>query len=185
MSISGMRSLRNATASATSVGSSTSIGREKDDVVPGGLGDRIDMIALNADVFRPRHDPQARVVKRADDLQRIVGGGVIQNEHLDVPIRLRERACDGLADERAVVVRGHDDRYQWVHRGPLPQIPSHSRLPPQPQERLDHVAGLRQKRSTRATWPTESVLAGALTRADVRPSTRCDNVAINSAPKPP
>jgi hypothetical protein len=47
-----------------------------------------------------------------DDLPRVVARPVVDHDHLDVPVRLRQRRFDRLAHEAPVVVAGDHDRYQ-------------------------------------------------------------------------
>ncbi len=52
--------------------------------------------------------------KRADHLQRLVLRCAVDDQKLQRPIRLGEHRLDGLTDETALVVAGHDYRDQGL-----------------------------------------------------------------------
>ena len=67
-----------------------------------------------------RDDPDARVVERADHVQRMIGRSVVDDDELQVLIRLIEDAADRLADElRAVIDRQQDGNGRGQRHFPI------------------------------------------------------------------
>src|SRR6185369_13621025 len=63
---------------------------------------------------------EARVLHRGDDVEGAVGGAVVDDEQLEVAVRLRENALEGLRDVVATVPGGHADRERRRAHGVSP-----------------------------------------------------------------
>src|SRR5690348_13344663 len=76
-------------------------------------------------------DPWVVARKRGGEIPAAVGGGVIDNQGLDVDALLRERAVDAVGQEPLVVVTRDDDADAWPTAvGGLPAAIHHAHLYP-------------------------------------------------------
>ena len=83
---------------------------------------------LTAAVRLQIRPPCPPIREGARDLLRVVGAAVADDKELQIPVRLRERRCDGVSEHGAPVVGRHDHAHERLpgESGPDIRVPQHA-----------------------------------------------------------